>query len=1081
MRPHHSDPRTRRRQSLGTGLKWLTATPARLAIVVCTSMLVSGEVLAQAVPSVANEPAASVQEAMLDDATLVDVSFVDRQTGWAVGDRGVVWHTRDGGQTWQRQSSGVTCRLSGVFFLDAVRGWAVGGSTRPYTRATQGVVLRTQDGGQTWTAAPGPMLPALVGVRFFDPRHGVAFGRSSSVYPAGLFSTSDGGMSWQPLTTDGRGDWLAGDFIDADTGAAAGPAGRYATVIQRHVTCSPPVGPTLRSFHAMRLLPPVGGWLVGDGGLVMTTRDLGHSWQTLPVDLPANAAEHFDLHAVAVRGEQVWVAGSPGTRVFHSPDGGQNWQPFATSQNVPLRAMTFVDDQNGWAVGDLGTILSTTDGGRSWQAQRAGGRRAALLTVVARPGDVPLELVAQLGAAEGYLAAVDVLHRAAPTDDERTDACTAETTHEAMVLAGAAAADSAWRFPLPPPTVTTRPDDLMAVLNRVNDGRAIERLERHLVEQLRMWRPDVVVTHHARQTDDEPLAAVIEELVMRAVDAAGDPTQYAELAADAGLDAWQVKKVYGLLPAGDKGDQRIATGQFVPRLGCTLADWAVPARGLVNSQYTAGRDMLELKLLLSRTGSSGGGRDLFGGIALSPGSDARRRSTLLAGDVDELRRMAARHRHLQELLQRTAGDAAWAGQVVNLTDGLDADRGGRLLFQLAEGYRAKGQLDLAADTYYLLARRWPDHPLVDQSLVWLVQFYASSEAAQRSCGPIRQGGWGRTAGEPPADVDGTTGVQQASAVGPGTAGSTPTVGLARDDRLRRAVLLGEYLESARPTLYAEPAVRVPLVVAQRQLGYANPAKRYFLSLGRLPESDPWRVCAQTERWLATPDDLPPAKALGNCRRTRERPHLDGRLDEPFWQSADVLRLSGGGGRDAFATGDVRQETNPLVAKASRPRLTAAEVRLAYDDEYLYLAVNCPKAEGLRYDPDDRPRSHDADLSEHDRVSLRLDVDRDYATCFELEVDDRGWTRDACWGDATWNPNWFVAAAGDEAAAAWTIEAAVTLRELVDLPPDARHVWAVGIRRTVPGVGFQSWAGDPAASDPAASDDSPDQFGLVIFE
>src|SRR5205823_3040766 len=42
-----------------------------------------------------------------------------------------------------------------------------------------------------------------------------------------------------------------------------------------------------------------------------------------------------------------------------------------------------------------------------------------------------------------------------------------------------------------------------------------------------------------------------------------------------------------------------------------------------------------------------------------------------------------------------------------------------------------GRLDLAADTYFLFARRTPDHPLVDPALTWLIQFYASSEIAHR--------------------------------------------------------------------------------------------------------------------------------------------------------------------------------------------------------------------------------------------------------------------------------------------------------------------------------------------------------------
>jgi hypothetical protein len=297
-------------------------------------------------------------------------------------------------------------------------------------------------------------------------------------------------------------------------------------------------------------------------------------------------------------------------------------------------------------------------------------------------------------------------------------------------------------------------------------------------------------------------------------------------------------------------------------------------------------------------------------------------------------------------------------------------------------------------------------------------------------------------------------VRQASAVDDPPTDAAPVVGLSRDDRLRRAAMIGQFLETNRPALYAEPSIRFPLVAAQRQLGFANPAKRYFLSLGGRPENDPWRRCADTEAWLANPEGLPPPKALGTCRRTTERPHLDGRLDEPLWNAADRLRLS--------VQSDSADDAPPLPT-----------VRFTYDHEFLYIAATCPKARNVAYSPDERPRSRDADLATHDRVAVRLDVDRDYTTAVELAVDSRGWTHDACWGDAAWNPAWYVAAAADDAA--WTVEAAVPLAELVDEPPTAKHVWAVSLVRSIPGGTPQSWAGEPADGD------SPDQFGLLIFE
>ena len=119
------------------------------------------------------------------------------------------------------------------------------------------------------------------------------------------------------------------------------------------------------------------------------------------------------------------------------------------------------------------------------------------------------------------------------------------------------------------------------------------------------------------------------------------------------------------------------------------------------------------------------------------------------------------------------------------------------------------------------------------------------------------------------------------------------------------------------------------------------------------------------------------------------------------------------------------------------------------------------------------RDRDADLSKTDRVTLRLDIDRDFTTAFELSVNSRGWTHDACWGDPNWNPAWYAAAAGDDTS--WTIEAAIPLAELADKPPAARGVWAASARRTIPRVGYQTWSGAPT------SDDSPAQFGMLIFE
>ncbi len=151
----------------------------------------------------------------------------------------------------------------------------------------------------------------------------------------------------------------------------------------------------------------------------------------------------------------------------------------------------------------------------------------------------------------------------------------------------------------------------------------------------------------------------------------------------------------------------------------------------------------------------------------------------------------------------------------------------------------------------------------------------------------------------------------------------------------------------------------------------------------------------------------------------------------------------------------------------------AVVRLAYDDEFLYIAAECRKAPGASYPEVEGPRPRDPDLASRDRVELYLDIDRDYATSWRLVVDHRGWTGEACWGDASWDPTWYVAAA--TGAEVWTIEAAIPLSELSRQRPGPGQAWAVGAQRIVPGAGFQSW------TQPSAIEVVPQGFGLLVFE
>ncbi|MBV8470488.1 MAG: glycosyl hydrolase [Burkholderiaceae bacterium] len=94
---------------------------------------------------------------------------------------------------------------------------------------------------------------------------------------------------------------------------------------------------------------------------------------------------------VARAGKRLVAVGEMGVIVLSDDDG----KTFRQARTVPadgmLNAVTFVDAQHGWAVGHLGLILATSDGGETWVRQR-----------VDTSVDQPLFSVAFRDASEGW-------------------------------------------------------------------------------------------------------------------------------------------------------------------------------------------------------------------------------------------------------------------------------------------------------------------------------------------------------------------------------------------------------------------------------------------------------------------------------------------------------------------------------------------------------------------------------------------------------------------------------------------------------------------------------------------------------
>ena len=246
-------------------------------------------------------------------------------------------------QTWISQSSGTTASLRGVSAVSPTVVWASGAG---------GACLRTLDGGANWHAAavPGGGDLDFRSVRALDS-HTAWLMSSGPGEKSRIYKTADGGAHWSLDYTnpDAGGFFDALAFWDARRGVVLGD--------------------------------PVDGQFV-----ILTTGDGGRAWRRrkLPPALSNEGAFAASNSCLLVRGKrEVWfcTGGPSGARVFHSNDGGQDWDVAGTplrhdGASAGIFSLAFADPLDGVAVGGdygkpgdaAGNVALTSDGGRTWAA-----------------------------------------------------------------------------------------------------------------------------------------------------------------------------------------------------------------------------------------------------------------------------------------------------------------------------------------------------------------------------------------------------------------------------------------------------------------------------------------------------------------------------------------------------------------------------------------------------------------------------------------------------------------------------------------------------------------------------------------
>jgi photosystem II stability/assembly factor-like uncharacterized protein len=312
--------------------------------------------------------------------TVADLNGVSCPAGGstcvAVGAGGIVLKTSNGGGTWSTAQSGTTHDLTGVSCPTTSACYAVGAA---------GTILASSDGGATWTDQSSPTTFGL---------DQISCPTASTCYASGDVEAKEEPPSLPALrayilaTHDAGADWSVAAFPEAraraiacvgESWCAAGSeSGRVATTSDGQ-TWSSTQGSYGRLL-GMSCLASKACVGVGEYGSVVSTAD-GTHWthQTLPSEV--------DLHSISCPSQSACYAVGQHGVVLTSADQGASWATASrdgAASNIgiegggsssaggdvvgsaDLAGVSCADTSSCVAVGDLGAILASHDGGASW-------------------------------------------------------------------------------------------------------------------------------------------------------------------------------------------------------------------------------------------------------------------------------------------------------------------------------------------------------------------------------------------------------------------------------------------------------------------------------------------------------------------------------------------------------------------------------------------------------------------------------------------------------------------------------------------------------------------------------------------
>lgn len=281
---------------------------------------------------------------------LNSVYFVNSSTGFIAGDNGSMYKTTNAGINWTVSNTGLITDINSVCFINSNTGVACGNS---------GKIIYTSNSGNTWINIPGGVEEHLFAVSFYN-NYGICSGNSGTL----MYSTN-GGFNWSISETGFLVTYLGAYMYSQSIGYACGVNTIFAPFLAK--TTNGGMNWNFSSFYInnsegdlkdIHFISDNEGFAVSFafiGGGISRTTNAGVNWTS---QVFSNLISCIDFSGMNTG----YAAGQNGF-ILKSTDRGISWISQNSSTVNHLNDLDFTDSVTGYAVGDGGIILKTTNGG----------------------------------------------------------------------------------------------------------------------------------------------------------------------------------------------------------------------------------------------------------------------------------------------------------------------------------------------------------------------------------------------------------------------------------------------------------------------------------------------------------------------------------------------------------------------------------------------------------------------------------------------------------------------------------------------------------------------------------------------